>query len=121
MKKERRQTKRLYPARPVQFIIDCDWKTIGRVHNISHQGASVEYEGSPIPCNKLNQVTASITIDQQSRYKVEGISCAPVYDISTLAHNKTFRGINMRLCGLKFQELNRTQLDKLNRLLASLS
>lgn len=121
MDKERRQTKRVYPARPVQFIIDCDWKIVGRVHNISGQGASVEYEGKALPFRELDKVSAKITLDQQSRLKVDGIRCAPIYDISTLAHDQTFRGVNMRLCGFKFEDLSRTQKDKLNRLLASIN
>jgi len=121
MEKERRQTIRVYPRRPVQLIIDCDWKIIGRVHNISEQGASVEYEGKALPCEELNEVSAEIAIDQQSRQKVNGIRCAAIYDISTLAHNQSFRGMNMRLCGLKFQGLSRPQQNKLNQLLASIS
>lgn len=66
-------------------------------------------------------MTARIAVDQQSRMQVDGILCSPIYDISTLAHNQTFRGINMRLCGLKFQDLSRTQVNELHRLLTSLS
>ena len=62
-----------------------------------------------------------IAIDQQSHLKVDALRCTPIYDISTLAHDQTFRGVNMRLCGMKFQKLSDTKLSQLNRLLASIS
>ena len=120
MKKERRSTGRVYPERPIQMTFDCGEPVIGRVHNISNHGIAVEYNATLISCRDMEEVSAQITVDQQSRLKVEDLCCTAIYDISTLAHDQSFRGVNMRLCGLRFKDLSQTQHNRLHQILASI-
>lgn len=116
MAEERRRTRRLMPKNPMQLFFDCDGEVIGRVYNISEQGVSFEYDSSCRP-KFGRELVVKLTHDRQSPHKVEDVRCIPIYDISTLVHDQTFRGANMRLCGLKYVDLSRTQQNKLHRLL----
>ncbi len=120
MKIERRSARRIYPDRPVQLIFNCGHQIIGSVHNISSKGVAVKYDAALFSCRNNEDVSAKIAVDQQRRLKVEGLCCTPVYDISTLAHDQSLRGANMRLCGMKFRGLNQTQYNGLHRVLASI-
>jgi hypothetical protein len=118
MANERRNAERLYPKRSMQLIFNGGEKVVGRIYNISAQGASFEYD-SPWRPALGNQIVAKIAIDLQSNLVVDDIHCTAIYDIPTLAQDQTFRGSTSRLCGLEFHDLDPSRQDQLSHLLAS--
>ncbi len=118
MKKERRALERLYPERDMQVIFKGPKPIVGTIYNISTKGVSVEYDGRNRP-QMDRDVSIKLALDLQSALIVDDILCTPIYDIPTLARKKTFRGVNMRLCGLKYADLNQTDQSMLQKLLAS--
>ncbi len=118
MKKDRRSMKRLYPSRSMQLVFNCKKPVMGRIHNISTRGVSVEYSGE-CRLDMEKKVIVKMAVDLQSNLVVDGLCCKPVYDIATLAQGQTFRGGHMRLCGFVYEELSPAVQKKIDRLIAS--
>ena len=93
---------------------------MGRISNISTQGVSVEYAEGAWQPQAGQEVGVKLAIDLQCPLMVEDASCVTIYDIPTLAHDETFRGSRMRLCGLKYSNLSDVQRNQLRRLLDSI-
>ena len=118
MERERRNEKRIYPVKTMQLIFESRKPIVGRIHNISHCGVSVEYDGQSPP-DLDGEITIKMTLDMQSSLMVDGVRCRSVYDIPTLTHDRSFRGANLRLCGLEYTGMSPDHRQNLERLLAS--
>jgi hypothetical protein len=116
---ERRKSERFRLANIVQVTFTCDGKTMGgRLFDISRLGMSIEYAGPDcVDVGKALDIT--IVGDSIGNAIVEKIACRPVYDIPTLAHNQSFRGQEMRLCGLAYAGLSQKNHAKLSQLMES--
>ena len=118
MKKERRSTKRCYPDQAMPLVVNCAKPVVGRIHDISTSGVSIEYTGD-IRIDLQQAAHVKLASDLQSSLLVEGIRCRPVYDIPMLAEGQSFRGGPMRLCGFKYDAVSQSKMKKIEQLIAS--
>jgi hypothetical protein len=119
MKKERRRIKRIHPTEKVPLLFSCNSLVIGRIHSISPQGVSVEYEEGSCRPELGHDILIKIADAHQQPDCADEIRCITVYDIPTLSQGQTFRGKKMRLMGMHYAETDLKNRDKIDRLLAS--
>ena len=108
---ERRQHPR-YPVRDGEFeVFSHDSKIMGKLNNISQGGLAFQY--SPVEGRKAESKTIDILARNSHPFFLPSVACLTMYDISTLAEDRTFTGAAARLCGLKFGRLQKEQTQKL--------
>ena len=98
----------------IQFAIHPSQK-LYPIKDISNGGLAVEYSPEANEPFELEAIDIIAMADEQ--YYLPKIACKTVYDIPTLMHDRSFRGGEMRICGLKFVELTKEQEEKLDILL----
>ena len=108
---ERRQHPR-YRVRDGEFeIFSCDSNMTGKLNNISQGGLAFQY--SPVEGRKAESATIDIMARNSDPFFLPSVACRTMYDISTLAEDRTFTGASARLCGVKFVRLQDDQTQKL--------
>ena len=108
---ERRQHPR-YPVRDGEFeVFSHDSKIMGKLNNISQGGLAFHY--SPVEGRKAEPETIDIMARNSNPFFLPSVACRTMYDISTLAEDRTFTGAAARLCGMKFVRLQDDQTQKL--------
>lgn len=111
MMAERRQHPR-YPVRDGEFqVISHDSKIMGKLNNISQGGLAFHY--SPVEGRRAESETIDIMARNSNPFFLPSVACRTMYDISTLAEDRTFTGAAARLCGMKFVRLQDDQTQKL--------
>lgn len=121
MKKERRESERVYPATNFPVRLTCRDRSIpGNLYNISTRGLAIEYEAS---CSLGVGETVMITLASglPGSPWVGNVACTPVYEILTLAHDQNFSGKRMRQCGMVYYRPGPTQRNRIGQLLTGLS
>ena len=115
MAKERRRAERLQPPESMLLIFDCNQSIIGRIQSISATGVSVVYEDGL--CRPLMDQDILIRIINERRQSdpPHAMRCTPVYDIPTLSHRLTFKGKQMRLFGMHFNDLSPADRQRIQR------
>ena len=98
----------------VQFSVSASRKTYS-VKDISKGGLAIEY--SPVVDEPFESESIDIVAMDYDRFYLPKIACETVYDIPTLIQDRSFRGGERRIRGLKFVELNIEQEDDLDILL----
>ena len=81
-------------------IFSRETKIIGKLENISRTGLAFHYV--PIRGEKTETETIDIMATGPARFYLAGLVCRRIYDISALDEEKTFSGVETRLCGLEF-------------------
>ena len=108
---ERRQNPR-YHVRDGEFeVFSHDSKIMGKLNNISQGGLAFHY--SPVEGRRAESETIDIMAKSPDPFFLPSVACRTMYDISTLAEDRTFTGATARLCGVKFVGLQDEQTKKL--------
>ena len=100
MEAERRQHRRQRVRDDGIEIISRKTKIIGKLENISKRGLAFYY--APVGSEKTESDTFDIMATGSARFFISGLVCRRIYDISALDEDRTFTGIETRLCGLEF-------------------
>ena len=108
---ERRQHPR-YPVRDGEVeVFSRDSNITGKLDNISQGGLAFHY--SPVEGRRAESETIDIMARSPDPFFLPSVACRAMYDISTLAEDRTFTGAAARLCGVKFVRLQADQTQKL--------
>ena len=97
------------------LIFDCNQSVIGRIQTISASGVSVEYEDGPCRPRMNENLFIRIINEHRQSDPPHAMRCTPVYDIPTLSHRQTFKGKQMRLFGMHFNNLNPHDRQQIQR------
>ena len=108
---ERRQHPR-YPVREGEFEVFSRASSImGKLDNISQGGLAFYY--SPVEGRRTEPETIDIMARNSDPFFLPSVACRTMYDISTLAEDRTFTGAATRLTGVQFFKLDEEQEQKL--------
>ena len=120
MHENRRRVERQLPADTL--IVSCSrpFLAASRIHDISIQGLSVEYEEGSERALPDRPITITLAGGSSPLVTVDDLRCQPVYDIAILAHDQGFRGRRMRQSGMTFCPDQVEKISKLSRLLDTL-
>lgn len=118
MKSDRRAKPRFKPLRLGHFICDHTTAIAGWISDISFSGVAFDYHpqnGMQLPTHPFIDIADSEDGDPI----IQGVRCRTVYDVPILSENRSFkRGIEVRRCGLEFDNPNLQAQAKLVDLLA---
>ena len=108
---ERRQHPR-YRVNEGDFeVFSRDPNIAGKLNNISQGGLAFQY--SPVEGRRAESETIDIMAKNSDPFFLPSIDCQTMYDISTLAEDRTFTGAAVRLSGVQFIRLDKDQARKL--------
>ena len=84
-------------------IFSRETRIVGKLENISKTGLAFQY--LPVRGEKVQTDTIDIIATGAARFYISGIVCRRIYDIYALEVDRTFTGMESRLCGLEFIDI----------------
>ena len=115
MNVERRNFDRRPVSKNLFFVFNHDSTEMAEINNISEGGLKFEY--LPVEQQKTRWELIDIFSKTSQRVYILGIPCKLIYDIITLAEDRTFNGSPTRIAGLEFGPLDTNQKKKIDNLL----
>ena len=112
---ERRKFDRHPVSKNLFFVFNHDSTEMAEIKDISKGGLKFEY--LPIEPQKTEWKLIDIFSKTSHRVYILGIPCKLIYDIITLAEDRTFNGSPTRIAGLEFGRLDTNQKKKIDNLL----
>ena len=119
MNVERRKFDRHPVSKNLFFVFNHDSTEMAEINDISEGGLKFEY--LPVEPQKTQWKLIDIFSKTSQRVYILGIPCKLIYDIITLAEDRTFNGSPARIGGLEFGRLSKEQNKKLESLLSDLT
>lgn len=115
MKEERRKHPRHTLNHHEVFILDRHSEKVAVLKDISFGGMQLRY----LPDAFTNDQCALIDIvsGEKNQVLIAGLSCNMVYDFADLMQDGSFRGMDVRRCGVRFRGLTEDQKDRLHQIL----
>lgn len=111
--------RRKYPRYTLEtnevFILDCSAKKVAMLWDLSFGGMQLRYLPDAFTndqCGLIDLVSV-----KNNRVLISGLSCNMVYDFKDLMENGSFRGMDVRRCGVCFKPLTESQKDRLHRVM----
>jgi len=117
MKNERREFTRYASKSKVLEIRIHGSDVVEKIQDISMGGLAVEY--SIIHGKKLEIGLIDISWNDKDPSYLAMIPCEVIYDHVTLPQGRTFRGRNMRRCGLRYKSVLEMHKERLQALFSS--
>ncbi len=120
MKRERRKDPRRRLAGNIVYVLDKNSAKLATLNDFSAGGLQLSY----IPTSQAidDQWTlVDICAGAQPPMCISGVVFETVYDITSLMENGTFSGMDVRICGVRFDSLTEAQRKRLEMLLANSS
>ncbi len=103
MKAERRRHPRYIVKNGAIEVHTRQSKIIGKLENISKCGLAFRY--TPVQEETVHSETVDIMASGPARFYLSGFVCRMVHDITTLAEDQNFTGIETRLRGMEFVKI----------------
>ena len=116
MEIERRKHPRCRLADEDVFVLDQCSDKVATLIDLSIGGMKLSYSPEKFACNQWASI--DIYAGKQNRLLIAGLTCEIVYDAPSLMENGSFRGIDVRTCGVRFNELTEFQKDNLSLVMA---
>lgn len=117
MKDERREFRRYAVTGRNLYLYIHGYDLVEEIQDISLGGLSFEY--TPIQFRELQITLIDIFWSFENPFYLSMVSCETVYDHAALPEGRTFRGRNIRRCGLKCCTISKKHKEGLESLLAS--
>ncbi len=119
MKRERRKCPRRRLAGNIVYVLDKNSAKQATLSDFSAGGLRLSY----LPGEAIDHQWTLVDIcsGAQPHTCVSGVVCETVYDITSLMENGTFSGMDMRVSGVRFDNLTEAQRKRLEMLLANSS
>lgn len=115
MKPERRKIPRRLMAGEDMFALDhCSGK-VATLSDLSAGGMQVSYRPDKSTCNQWTLV--DIFTGERNQILLSSLTCKMVYDVASLIENSKFSGVDVRLCGVRFNRLTDAQKENLSNIL----
>jgi hypothetical protein len=114
---ERRGRVRLRPGVVTFVAVRPDFDKLGRLIDIGQGGLSFQYVGQIGETGGGLKETTSFEIDlflKDRRYYLPGMPCVVIYDRRSEQRETFPPGLEFRRCGLKFGELEKEQVSRLD-------
>jgi len=119
MKPERRNTPRCLMAGKDMFVLDhCSGK-VATLSDLSAGGMQLSYRPDKSTCNQWTFI--DIFTGYRNQILLSGLTCKMVYDVASLIENGKFSGLDVRLCGVRFNRLTGAQQEDLRKLLENVT
>ena len=115
MEKENRKYRRFCVEQGRVRVSISDTQKFLTVKDLSRGGIKLEY--NPQTNGKIGSEMIDIIAMNHYRIFLSKMSCETVYDIPTLLHDRSFRGREVRIRGLKFLNLTEEQENVLKQLI----
>ena len=117
MKLERRNQIRRDMRACAAFVYDQSSFLVGKISTLSISGLSFEYSGNEVRTNDPMQI--DILSSKFTLSHLTGLACRHIYDIRELVARQSYRGADIRRCGVEFAGLNLAQQADLLKLIGS--
>lgn len=111
--------RRKYPRHTLEtnelFILDGHAKKVAMLRDLSFGGMQLRYLPSAFTddqCALIDLVSV-----KSNQVLIAGLSCNLVYDFADLMEDGSFRGMDVRRCGVCFKRLTNSQKDCLHRVM----
>ena len=89
--------------------------SVGVLKDIGRSGLRIEYLSQRAAADQWKMI--DILSNRKDRVLMASVPCQVVYDIKDMASNRSFTGLDVRLCGVCFGQLTAGQRECLCRLL----
>lgn len=117
MKTERRKHPRHLIAGSRMIALDRCSEKVATIRDLGTGGMQLGYLPESTICHPWAFI--DIFTEQGGRILIADLSCKTVYDIASLTENSSYRGTDVRICGVRFGRMTVGQKERLEQLLES--
>ena len=101
-------------GKDVYALDSCSGK-VAKLSDLGAGGMQLSYLPDKSTCNQWTFI--DIFIGEPNQVLLSGLACKMVYDVVGLMENGNFSGMDVRLCGIRYNGLTDTQKEKLSNII----